>query len=111
MDQDQLLLKPRVSEKAYAHSEQSNVYTFDVSHKANKFDIARAVKKEYDVMPIKVRIVSVPGKTVKRYAERGRKSFYGQRSGLRKAYVTLKEGDKLPIFAAREEPVAPKEKK
>jgi large subunit ribosomal protein L23 len=106
-----LSLKPRVSEKAYAQSEQGNVYTFDIDNRANKFEIARAVKKQYDVDPIKVRIVSVPGKSVKRYAERGRKSFSGRRSDLRKAYVTLKEGDKLPIFAAVEEPKAPGEKK
>jgi large subunit ribosomal protein L23 len=106
-----LSLKPRVSEKAYAQSEQGNVYTFDVAGGANKFDIAKAVKKQYDVEPVKVRVVSVPGKSVKRYAERGRKSYHGQRSDLRKAYVTLKEGDKLPIFAAVEVPDSPKEKK
>jgi large subunit ribosomal protein L23 len=108
---DSISLKPRVSEKAYAQSEAGNVYIFDIGRTANKFDIARAVKIQYDVHPIKVRIVAVPGKSVKRFAERGRKSFKGHRSDLRKAYVTLKEGDKLPIFAAVEEPDAPKEKK
>jgi large subunit ribosomal protein L23 len=108
---DRLSLKPRVSEKAYSLSESGNVYTFDVDNGANKFDIAKAVKRQYDVEPVKVRVVSVPGKKVRRYAERGRKSFNGRRSDLRKAYVTLKDGDKLPIFAATEEPKAPEEKK
>lgn len=100
-------LKPRVSEKAYGLSENSNVYTFDVDSGANKFDVAAAVESQYDVTATKVRIVSIPGKATRSYRERGRKSFSGQRSDIRKAYVTLKEGDKLPIFAAVEAPKAP----
>jgi large subunit ribosomal protein L23 len=106
-----LALKPRVSEKAYGLSENSNVYTFDVDSSVNKFDIAKAVESQFEVTATKVRIVALPGKSVRRYRERGRKSFSGQKSGIRKAYVTLKEGDKLPIFAAVEEPKAPEEKK
>jgi ribosomal protein L23 len=49
----------------------------------------------------------VPGKSVRSYRNRGRKSINGQRSDIRKAYVTLAEGDKLPIFAAPEESKAP----
>ena len=104
-------LKPRVSEKAYVLSENSNVYTFDVETGVNKFDVAAAVESQYDVAATKVRIVCVPGKTTRSYRQRGRKSFSGQRSGIRKAYVTLKEGDKLPIFAAVEEPKALEEAK
>lgn len=104
-------LKPRVSEKAYGLSETSNVYTFDVEVGVNKFDVAKAVESQFDVTAAKVRIVSVPGKSLRRYRDRGRKSLSGQRSDIRKAYVTLKEGDKLPIFAAVEDPKAPEEKK
>jgi large subunit ribosomal protein L23 len=104
-------LKPRVSEKAYAMSENSNVFTFDVEGGINKFDVAKAVSSQFDVSVIKVRIVTVPGKATRSYKQRGRKSFNGQRSDIRKAYVTLKEGDKLPIFAAVEEPKAPEVKK
>ena len=103
-------LKPRVSEKAYGLSESSNVYTFDVEAGTNKFDVAKAVESQFDVTATKVRIVKLPGKSMKRYTDRGRKSYNGQRSDIRKAYVTLKEGDKLPIFAALEEPSAKPEK-
>lgn len=106
-----LNLKPRVSEKAYGLSEERNVFTFDIEPDVNKFDVARAVEAHYDVTAVKVRIVSLPGKSVMRYKNRGRKSFQGRRSGVRKAYVTLKAGDKLPIFAAMEDPKAPEEKK
>jgi large subunit ribosomal protein L23 len=107
-----LALKPRVSEKAYGLSEERNVYIFDVESSVNKFDVAKAVAAQYKVVVVKVRIVTVPGKATRSYKQRGRKSFQGQRSNIRKAYVTLKEGDSLPFFAAPEEPKTPaKEKK
>jgi large subunit ribosomal protein L23 len=106
-----VILKPRVSEKAYAQSEASNVYLFDVPANANKFDVAKAVAAQYEVGVTNVKIASVPGKTVRAYRQRGRRSISGKRSDIRKAYVTLKEGDKLPIFAAVENPEAPKETK
>jgi ribosomal protein L23 len=106
-----MTLKPRISEKAYAQSEQANVYIFDVPVSANKHDIAKAVAAQYEVKVEGVRIAGVPGKSQKTYRDRGRKSIQGQRSNIRKAYVTLSENDKLPIFAALETPDAPKETK
>jgi large subunit ribosomal protein L23 len=82
-----MTLKPRLSEKTYGMSEALNVYTFEVPAGATKHTVAAAVKAQYDVVPVSVRIANIPGK----------------RSNVRKAYVTLKEGDKLPIFAAVEE--------
>lgn len=106
-----MTLKPRISEKAYALSEQRNVYIFDVPASANKHDIAKSVAAQYEVKVTNVRISAVPGKSVRSYRNRGRRSIAGQRSDIRKAYVTLSEGDKLPIFAAVETPDAPKETK
>jgi ribosomal protein L23 len=106
-----ITLKPRISEKGYFLSEQVNVYAFDVPTSFNKFDIAQAAASQFDVTVTNVRIASIPGKTVRSYRNRGRKSISAQRSSIRKAYVTLKEGDKLPIFAAVENPDAPKEDK
>lgn len=99
---DAVALKPRISEKTFALSESGNTYVFDVPAGVNKFEAAKAVAAQYDVTVIRVRIVSVPGKATRSYRQRGRKSFSGQRSNIRKAYVTLKEGDKLPIFAEPE---------
>jgi large subunit ribosomal protein L23 len=105
-----LALKPRISEKAYALSESSNVFVFDVDSNANKFEVAKAVASQYDVAVIKVRLVNVPGKATRSYRQRGRKQYSGQRSDIRKAYVTLKEGDKLPIFAGMDDNPAKPEK-
>jgi ribosomal protein L23 len=83
-------LKPRLSEKTYAISEALNVYTFEV--------------------PLKVRVAAVAGKSKRTYKKSTRSSVTGMRSGIKKAYVTLKEGDKLPIYAAVEEANAPEAK-
>jgi ribosomal protein L23 len=77
----------------------------------NKFDISKAVASQFEVGVTNIRLASVPGKAVRSYRNRGRKSINGRRSAVRKAYVTLKAGDKLPIFAAVEEAEAPKETK
>ena len=106
-----LVLKPRVSEKSFALSEQLNTYAFDVPSGVNKFDIATAVASQFEVTVTGVRVASVPGKNIKAYRQRGRRSIDSKRSDIRKAYVTLKEGDKLPIFAATDNPEVPKETK
>lgn len=106
-----LALKPRISEKAYALSENGHTYIFDIPADANKHSVAKAIADQYEVTITGIRIAAVPGKAVRSYRSRGRKSINGQRSNIRKAYVTLKVGDKLPIFAAVETPDAPQEAK
>src|SRR2546421_22041 len=95
-----MVLKPRVSEKTYALSEERNAYVFEVPAATSKHEVAKAVAAQYEVGVVNVRMASVPGKKLRSYRRRGRVTHRGFRSGIRKAYVTLKEGDKLPIFAA-----------
>lgn len=82
------IIRPRVTEKSGLLS-QSGVYTFEVTTRANKDTIAAAVKELYKVTPIKVAIINNPSKNV---FVRGRR---GVVSGIRKALVTLKKGDKI----------------
>ena len=92
-----VVLKPRVSEKAYGLSEERNTYVFDVSDSLNKFQIADAVKAQYEVDVEDVRLANVPGKSKRNY--RGRSKFTrGKRSDIRKAYVRLAKDHKLPLF-------------
>lgn len=105
-----IALNPRLSEKAYALSELTNTYIFDVPYSANRHNIARAVETQYSVSVKSVRVASVPGKTG-RAIRRGRIVGQSRRSDIRKAYVTLNEGDKLPLFAAEKETKAVKEAK
>ncbi len=104
-----MLLRPRISEKAYALSLARNTYAFEVPTNANKMTIAAAVAAQYGVGVISVNIINTTGKT-KRTIRRGGKVTKGQRSDTKKAYVTLKSGDSLPIFA-EEKAAAEKETK
>jgi large subunit ribosomal protein L23 len=104
-----LVLKPRMSEKAYRLSETQRTYVFDVDSAANKHNITQAVIAQFQVSVMDVRIVIVKGKP-KRTVRKGGRAINGRRSDVKKAYVTLKEGDSLPIFAAIEE-AQEKEKK
>lgn len=95
-----IVLKPRMSEKTYGLSQQG-VFVFVVDKDVNKHQISEAVEKTYDVTVTNVRTVLQQGKEKRIY--RNRRFTNGVRSDYKKAYVTLKEGDSIPIFAAIEE--------
>lgn len=83
-----ILKKPRITEKS-SDMAARNVYTFDIDLRANKKEVAEAVKALYNVTPIKVNIAQVPAKTKRR----GR--ILGKTSIGKKALVYLKDGDKI----------------
>lgn len=96
-----MFITPRMSEKTYATAEVLNTYVFDVPGSANKQSVAEAVEAQFNVGVINVRIANIAGKAKKSYKKRGR-AMAINRNDISKAYVTLKDGDKLPIFAAVE---------
>jgi ribosomal protein L23 len=98
-----ITLKPRLSEKAHALSEERNTYVFGVPAGISRLSISQAIAAQYNVSVESVRIASQPGKSKRAYRRRGRIVHNGQTAPIRKAYVRLKEGDKLPIFAATDE--------
>ncbi|HEY5550200.1 MAG TPA: 50S ribosomal protein L23 [Candidatus Saccharimonadales bacterium] len=98
-----IILKPRLSEKAYALSEERNTYIFAVPASLSRLSIARAVAAQYGVTVESVKIASQPGKNKRTYRRGGRIVHRGHTSAIRKAYVRLKESDKLPIFSAVDE--------
>jgi large subunit ribosomal protein L23 len=97
-----MTLRPRISEKTYAMSEATNTYVVEVPGNANKDTVAKAVAVQFGVTVETVNIIVVKGKT-KRTVRKGGRPTMGKRSDFKKAYVTLKEGDKLPFFAEPEE--------
>lgn len=97
-----MVLKPRISEKAYGLSQASNVYVFQVPTSANKFTVASAVAAQFGVLVTSVRIVTIGGK-VKRSVRKGGRQSFGTRAAMKKAYVTLKAGDTIAIFANDED--------
>ena len=96
------LLKPRLSEKTFALAGANTVYVFDVPASANKQTVAAAVTAQFEVTVLDVRMVNVKGKT-KRTVRKGGRAVAGQQSDRKKAYVTLKDGDKLPFFDTPED--------
>ena len=104
MNTAHLTLIPHISEKAYGQS-QNNTYIFKVPTTANKQQITDAVTTQYGVKVEDVRVVIAKGK-LKR-SIRGGKPYTGRRSDVKKAYVTLVEGDSIKIF----DEVAEEEKK
>lgn len=83
-----IIKNPRVTEKASFAAEQ-NVYTFDVSAKATKSEIKKAIFVLYKIHPAKVNVSSIQKKRV---MLKGREGLKG---GGRKAFVYLKKGDKI----------------
>jgi large subunit ribosomal protein L23 len=97
-----MILKPRLSEKSYGLSLARNTYAIEVPGDANKHTVANAVAAQFNVTVESVNITNIKGK-VKRTVRKGGRPVNGQRSDMKKAYVTLKEGDKLPFFEVEEE--------
>jgi len=84
-----VIKKPRITEKSGIQAENLGVYTFEVMPKANKKSVTKVIKEIYKVTPIKVNIVNLPAKII---VSRGKK---GRKSGVKKAIVYLKKGDKI----------------
>ena len=84
------ILAPIITEKATLLSEQNKV-VFRVANDATKDEIAAAVEALFKVNVTKVNTLVVKGKT-KRF--RGRP---GRRSDVKKAVVTLAEGQSIDI--------------
>lgn len=84
-----VLLRPRITEKANVLAGEKNVHAFEIEKSAGKKQVMEAVKAFYKVTPLKVNIVRNPDKKV---FIRGKA---GKKSGVKKAYVYLKKGDKI----------------
>jgi large subunit ribosomal protein L23 len=83
---------PRITEKGTRLKEKNNVLTFEVKVDANKVQVKKAVEGIFKVKVADVTTVKNAGKK-KRVGTR-----LGRRSDWKKAYVTLKPGEKIDIF-------------
>ncbi|MGH6986863.1 MAG: 50S ribosomal protein L23 [Caulobacteraceae bacterium] len=86
----QLILAPVITEKATQLAEQNKV-VFKVARHAGKEQIAAAIEELFRVKVVKVNTLNQKGK-LKRF--RGR---LGRRSDVKKAIVTLEEGQSIDI--------------
>jgi len=88
----QILRTPHVSEKASVVGDANNQVVFEVAKTATKPQIAQAVAALFDV---KVQGVTTLNAKPKQKRFRGRP---GLRSGWKKAYVTLAEGEDIDFL-------------
>ena len=91
-----LVITPRISEQTYQMS-SDGVYVFNVPTTANKQEIKDAIQTQYDVTVEKINTSVLKGKK-KPSNRRARRPVYGSRKDIKKAYVTLKSGDKISVF-------------
>ena len=87
-----IIRKPIVTEKATKLSEFNKV-VFEVASKSNKNEIKQAVEKLFSVKVESVNIINIKGK-IKRF-----KGVLGKRNGIKKAIITLEEGNTIDISA------------
>jgi large subunit ribosomal protein L23 len=87
-----IVLSPVVSEKSYDLIDETRTYTFVVDQRASKTEIKRAVESIF-----KVKVVAV--NTMNRKGKKKRTGWtFGTRSDVKRALVTLAEGDQIDIF-------------
>jgi large subunit ribosomal protein L23 len=89
----EVIRRPLVTEKGVDKKDTERTLCFEVALDANKTQVKAAVEKLFKVKVAEVRTANLEGKM----RRRGR--FMGYRSDWKKAYVKLKDGQKVPDFA------------
>jgi large subunit ribosomal protein L23 len=87
-----ILVQPLLTEKITGLREKNNTVGFVVHPEANRVQVKQAVESLLKVKVEKVNLMNVRGK-MKRLGR-----FAGRRSDWKKAFVTLKEGEKLEMY-------------
>jgi large subunit ribosomal protein L23 len=87
----QIVRRPLLSEKS-ALKQEKGTLCFQVARDANKIEIRQAVQHLFGVKVQKVRTLNVRGK-MRRF-----RLAVGKRPNWKKAYVILKEGEKMVSF-------------
>jgi large subunit ribosomal protein L23 len=87
-----VVIEPVVSEKSYDLIEDHNTYTFVVDPRSNKTEIKQAVQQIFGVTVLSVNTQNRRGK-VKRTGY-----VLGRRKNVKRALVTLADGDSIDLF-------------
>jgi len=92
-----IIIKPIITEKLNTQGEKLNVYGFIVDRKANKLQIKNAIKELYGVNVESVNTVIQRGKKKNRFTKSG--FIQGRTNNIKKAYVTVAEGEKIDFYS------------
>lgn len=89
-----IILRPVITEDSTQGAERKNPqYVFQVAREANKIEIARAVEEVFGVQVKNVNTLVQQGKP-----KRMRGRMEGRRPTVKKAFVTLEEGQRIDLF-------------
>lgn len=91
-----VLIRPLITEKMNALSEDKKQFGFVVNVNANKIEIAKAIKTKFNVDVVDVNTIKYKGKRKTQFTKKGR--FEGKTASYKKAIVTLKEGQTIDLF-------------
>lgn len=92
MDLHYVIKKPLLTEKIMAAQAKGPLYVFSVEQSADKTVIKKAVETLFKVHVTKINTSILRGK-IKRVGK-----SQGKKSNVKKAFVQLKEGEKIEIF-------------
>lgn len=87
-----VIRRPLITEKGMTVKETQNTLVFEVAEKATKTEVKQAVETLFKIKVAAVRTAIIEGK------ERRRGKFAGYRPDWKKAYVRLKDGEKMPDY-------------
>jgi large subunit ribosomal protein L23 len=93
----EIIFKPIVTEKLTILGEKLNRYGFIVDKRANKLEIKKSVESLYGVTVAAVNTMRYSGKVKTRNTKSG--SISGQRVAIKKAVITLAEGEKIDFYS------------
>lgn len=91
----EVLRRPLITEKTNYQSGKLNQYSFEVADTATRTSVKDAVETLYDVKVKRVNIINTPAKRGRRIRSR---RLLVRKTGVKKAIVTLAEGQTLQIF-------------
>jgi large subunit ribosomal protein L23 len=92
MSPESLIIAPIITEKGTLASEKAGQVLFRVRPDASKDQLREAIEQLFKVTVVKVRTMNFMGKERRKGAKKGRQMDW------KKAYVTLKEGDRIEFF-------------
>lgn len=88
-----VILRPLINEKSM-NLVKGGFYTFEIGGNATKQQVEKVVKAKFSVDVISVKTINLPKK---RKMQRSRKGYFST-SGMKKAIVQLKKGQKIALF-------------
>lgn len=88
----EVIRRPLITEKTTVMREDGLTLAFQVAMNATKIEVKQAIEQLFKIKVASVRTSITHGKTKRQ----GR--FVGQRPDWKKAYVRLRDGEKMPEF-------------